>query len=569
VKLRLGLGLFLGCVGCGDAEAEAESLEGGTTGEISYPGAAVLLSPPDGATHVDASIELCWSPSLAPPWATMRHRLLLDEQTIDEDIVAHETTCRSVSQLAYEHGYTWSVETYDEASSEAKPVRSETWSFSTDWDPAGKVLFEDDFSSDLGWTVVGDATSGRWTRGSPAEVEAGPARPEACNTEGSCWFTHGSVDGTTVLLSPPFDITGAGRIRVDLARVFHRESFDTTSASFAVDLLVPDEDAPLGVRQYALERLVNAPDAQDATDWTSVSFSACSISFVPDARLRITASDHGGELASAALDDVRVTGFRSTSGCSTGVGALCDPAIDGGCDQGLLCCNIGAVDVGYHRCAEPRRGLDLANPPPSSAGPANGELGCDAPDIVLLDEVAGWPMRVYVDELYVPPDACSLYEMCVDGPGWRRLLRFDTITANIGSRDLVLGPPDEHPDLFLFSECHEHHHFDDYARYELLDEGRHAVAGHKQAFCLMDLVSWAWPESFMGRYHCLDQGISMGWADVYDAELDCQWIDITGLDPGDYTLHIEVNYPRHKQGTPTLVERRYDNNTLDVAVTIP
>ena len=85
----------------------------------------------------------------------------------------------------------------------------------------------------------------------------------------------------------------------------------------------------------------------------------------------------------------------------------------------------------------------------------------------------------------------------------------------------------------------------------------------------MDLVSWAWPQSFESRYHCMDQGISMGWTDIYEAELDCQWIDITDVEPGDYTLHIEVNYPRAKEGTPTLVERDYDNNVLEVGVTIP
>ena len=40
---------------------------------------------------------------------------------------------------------------------------------------------------------------------------------------------------------------------------------------------------------------------------------------------------------------------------------------------------------------------------------------------------------------------------------------------------------------------------------------------------------------------CSDQGIQAGWADVYGAHLDCQWIDVTDVPAGIYTLEIEVN----------------------------
>ena len=71
------------------------------------------------------------------------------------------------------------------------------------------------------------------------------------------------------------------------------------------------------------------------------------------------------------------------------------------------------------------------------------------------------------------------------------------------------------------------------------------AAGHKQAFCLVDIENWAWPELGNGdpTYTCINQGISVGWLDVYDRFLDCQWIDVTGVPYGDYTLRIEVNLP--------------------------
>ena len=61
-------------------------------------------------------------------------------------------------------------------------------------------------------------------------------------------------------------------------------------------------------------------------------------------------------------------------------------------------------------------------------------------------------------------------------------------------------------------------------------------------------------------YSCLRQGISRGWADVYTSDLPCQWIDVTDLPPGRYTLRLVVNPLR------TLPESDYDNNlfTIDV-----
>lgn len=44
--------------------------------------------------------------------------------------------------------------------------------------------------------------------------------------------------------------------------------------------------------------------------------------------------------------------------------------------------------------------------------------------------------------------------------------------------------------------------------------------------------------------------------DTYKAELDCQWIDITDVPPGDYQLRLAVN-PDQK-----VSELSYDNNDV-------
>jgi hypothetical protein len=162
--------------------------------------------------------------------------------------------------------------------------------------------------------------------------------------------------------------------------------------------------------------------------------------------------------------------------------------------------------------------------------------------------------------------SCEVVEGCVGGTGPRVLLRFDTVSANRGAADLVVGAPPpagESSDVFEWSQCHGHHHVRNYASYELLDAtGTTVLTARKQSFCLQDDEDIQ-PGVPPTGYSCTDQGITHGWADVYGRFLPCQWIDVTGIQAGAYTLRIVVN-PLH-----TLPESNYDNNTFTVPVTVP
>jgi hypothetical protein len=128
---------------------------------------------------------------------------------------------------------------------------------------------------------------------------------------------------------------------------------------------------------------------------------------------------------------------------------------------------------------------------------------------------------------------------------------------------MYLGPPSTSNPYFEFSTCHGHYHFNTYANYELLNsDGTVAATGHKQAFCLIDLDHYSAPATQPGHYNCGDQGIQMGFADIYGSGLDCQWVDITDVAPGSYLLRIRLNEEH------VLNESNYGNNVAEVPVTI-
>lgn len=168
---------------------------------------------------------------------------------------------------------------------------------------------------------------------------------------------------------------------------------------------------------------------------------------------------------------------------------------------------------------------------------------------------------------------CAIQEGCVGGAGKRQLMKFDVAIPNQGNADFFLGSPLSNP-LFMYSSCHGHYHVIGFASYELLDQnGVSVVVGRKQAFCLEDYTKVD-PLAGPAKYTCSNQGISVGWSDVYGSYLDCQWLDVTGVPSGRYTLKVVVNAAAvnaANAGAPVatnLQESNYNNNTATAIVTI-
>jgi hypothetical protein len=159
------------------------------------------------------------------------------------------------------------------------------------------------------------------------------------------------------------------------------------------------------------------------------------------------------------------------------------------------------------------------------------------------------------------PNTCAVMEGLIQA-GTRTIIRFNTETENQGAADLYFGNPANNP-LFVFAPCHAHYHFNNYMSYRLRDaNGNVAAVGLKVGFCILDVFRWNPGSSSTAKYNCSNQGIQIGWGDVYDTTLDGQWIDITGLPAGNYTIEIEAN----PQGM--IQESNYGNNITQVPITI-
>ncbi|XP_017889391.1 lysyl oxidase homolog 2B isoform X1 [Ceratina calcarata] len=161
---------------------------------------------------------------------------------------------------------------------------------------------------------------------------------------------------------------------------------------------------------------------------------------------------------------------------------------------------------------------------------------------------------------------CAMEENCVasqayriqkESENWhletRRLLRFTARILNAGTADFRPSVPKH---LWEWHMCHMHYHsMEVFATFDVLDlNGSRLAEGHKASFCLEDNQCLPGIEP---RYKCAnygDQGISVNCTDVYRHNIDCQWVDISELTPGEYVFKVAVN-PEFKVG-----EMSFDNN---------
>ncbi len=163
------------------------------------------------------------------------------------------------------------------------------------------TFVDDDFETDMGWVVSGDATDGQWSRGVPADGDRGDPATDG-DGSGQCWLTdnvagNSDVDGgTTILTSPLFDASEGGFIN-------YQYWMDSGPGTISNDFLSLEVATDEFSSNWTELRSYTTPQALWRSDTIDI---AGEVGSTPNLRLRFLAAD----LGTASLIEAAIDGFE-------------------------------------------------------------------------------------------------------------------------------------------------------------------------------------------------------------------------------------------------------------------
>ena len=394
---------------------------------------------------------------------------------------------------------------------------------------------------------------------------------DACVPDGciSVWLYDAGADG--------FSIGGTYQIRYDGEVLRDGEHFDAAQLTLAG--CPPgsscDDALPLSISVADSAQFLTAPMESSwyvlQVDTTGqYRFSTCGLT---DCDTRIHLYDY----CDMAVFESASEAFITMSEDDCGVQSQVTPVLTSGQtiyvhvegDGGL--CDNGATGVpfeasylgGIPGCMniEACNYLPIATTPDTCFLAGDPECPNIGPDLIINGLRAYSTLEMTTEN---SSDGCMIEEGCIQGYGTREIVRFDTEIANIGTEDYFIGAPSAQPDQFEWDACHNHYHYEGYAEYALYTAGGAPLPtiGFKNGFCVLDLGSCNYGGGPQ-KYTCSNMGITAGCQDIYSRFLDCQWVDITDLPAGDYTLVIRVNWDYSPDANGSY-ELSYANNAVAV-----
>lgn len=230
-------------------------------------------------------------------------------------------------------------------------------------------LLDDNFETDQGWTISGNAMDGLWERGVP--VGGGDRGDPATDFDGSgCCYLTGNSDGNsdieyglTCLNSPVFDATTGDYTAVEYARWFCNDLGELKNMD-DMNIFISNDNG----QHWTLVEQVG-PALQSSGGWYTNKFWVSDF-VAPTDQMRVqfeAASELGDdEIVEAAVDAVHITTY------------LCNPYIcgDSNMDESI---NIGdAVHLLTHIF------MEGPAPDPIEAGNCNCDTGVNIGDAVYL-----------------------------------------------------------------------------------------------------------------------------------------------------------------------------------------